>query len=268
MTTIRKYPRTHHLEGSRLQAGDEDLSAVRFDEIADRHLVVEEKVDGANCGLSFAADGTLRLQSRGHFLTGGGREKHFALFKQWAETHRAVLWDRLGDRFVVYGEWLYAKHTVYYNALPHYFLEFDVFDVRNDEFLSTQRRRELLFGAPIEPVPVLRTGRFAERGELTCLIGRSAFIGDAHLERLGEAARSQGSDADQVLRETDLSNQMEGLYIKVEEDGQVVRRLKFIRASFLTAVVESETHWLNRPIIANRLRDGVDLFAEQLNRHA
>ncbi len=44
--SILKYPRTPHLEGSRLQPGDEDLSQIRFSEIAGRHLVVEESVTG------------------------------------------------------------------------------------------------------------------------------------------------------------------------------------------------------------------------------
>ena len=113
METIRKYPRTQHLEGSRLQAGDEDLSAVPFAEIAGRHLVVEEKMDGANCGISFSPTGALRLQSRGHFLTGGPREKHFHLFKQWASRHAAAFYNILGTRYVLYGAWLYAKHTIY-----------------------------------------------------------------------------------------------------------------------------------------------------------
>jgi hypothetical protein len=79
MTTLHKYPRTRHVEGSRLQPGDEDLDAVPFAELAGRHLVCEEKLDGANAGLSFDAGGRLWLQSRGHFLTGGVREKHFDL---------------------------------------------------------------------------------------------------------------------------------------------------------------------------------------------
>jgi len=37
---IRKYPRTQHIEGSRLQAGDEDLASVPFRELRGRHLVV------------------------------------------------------------------------------------------------------------------------------------------------------------------------------------------------------------------------------------
>ena len=44
---MRKYPRTHHLEGSRRQPGDEDLDSVPFRALIGRHLVVEEKVDGA-----------------------------------------------------------------------------------------------------------------------------------------------------------------------------------------------------------------------------
>ena len=54
MHLIQKYPRTRHIEGSRLQPGDEDLEAVPFRDIAGRHLVVEEKIDGANCGISFS----------------------------------------------------------------------------------------------------------------------------------------------------------------------------------------------------------------------
>ena len=81
MLSIRKYPRTPHIQGSRLQAGDEDLEAIPFEEIQGKHLVVEEKFDGANAGISVGPDGQLRLQSRGHYLTGGAREKHFDRFK-------------------------------------------------------------------------------------------------------------------------------------------------------------------------------------------
>ncbi len=47
-----------------------------------------------------------------------------------------------------------------------------------------------------------------------------------------------------------------------EEDGVVTERYKYVRADFLTAVFAAEGHWLNRPIIPNRLAEGVDLFAE------
>ena len=48
MERIYKYPRTRHLEGSREQAGDEDLKTVKLAELQGKYLVLEEKVDGAN----------------------------------------------------------------------------------------------------------------------------------------------------------------------------------------------------------------------------
>ena len=60
-----KYPRTPHIEGSRLQPGDEDLSQIPFSEIAGLPLVIEEKIDGANTALSFDPNGQLLLQPDG-----------------------------------------------------------------------------------------------------------------------------------------------------------------------------------------------------------
>jgi hypothetical protein len=259
---LLKYPRTRHIKGSRLQAGDEDLEAVPFRELTGRHLVVEEKVDGANAGISFDADGELLLQSRGHFLTGGPRERHFALLKTWAQRHRPALRAALGCRYVLYGEWLYAKHTVFYDALPHYLLEFDLLDRERGAFLSTERRRALLGGVPVVAVPVLSQGPLRRLEELAGLVGPSRFKSPGWREALREACARQGIDAGRVVAETDSSDQMEGLYVKVEEGGEVVGRYKFVRPSFLTAVLQSGGHWLDRPIVPNGLRPGVDIFAD------
>jgi hypothetical protein len=255
-----KYPRTHHLEGSRLQPGDEDLDSVPFAKLAGRSLVVEEKIDGANAGLSFGEDGRLWLQSRGHLLTGGGREKHFNLFKQWAHCHADSLRQALGTRYVVYGEWLYAKHTIFYDQLAHYFLEFDILDTRMGQFLATEERRGLLAGVPILSVPVLWQGRATSLDQLTALLGPSLYKSQTWRDRLTEVAVREGLDAERIRMETDPADAMEGLYIKVEEEGRVVERYKFIRSSFLISVLDSGTHWLKRPIVPNQLRDGTDIF--------
>ena len=267
MEQLYKYPRTHHIEGSRLQPGDEDLDQVAFQTIIQRNLVVEEKLDGANCGISFNDNGELLLQSRGHYLTGGHRERHFNLFKQWAATHALSFQERLENRYIMYGEWLYAKHTVYYNALPHYFMEFDIYDTHEGRFLDTHSRHKMLRNLPVQSVPVLFEGTMKKVQELTSLIGPSLYIEGHHIEELYEQARELGLDPDRVVRETDTSVDMEGLYIKVEEDGSVVDRYKFVRAAFLTAVFEAEGHWLNRPIIPNRLQEGVDLFVTDITHN-
>ena len=73
------------------------------------------------------------------------------------------------------------------------------------------------------------------------------------MNTLRKAAVKEGLDAERICGETDPSNTMEGLYIKIEQGGQVIDRMKYVRASFLQAIVQSETHWLDRPIIPNAL---------------
>ena len=250
---IHKYPRTPHLEGSRLQPGDEDLSQVPFDTVAGRHLVVEEKCDGANSAVSFGADGELLLQSRGHYLAGGYRERHYQLLKNWAAAHREELYALLGKRYIMFGEWMYARHTVFYDALPHYFLEFDVQDRETGVFLDTPSRRKLLAGSCVVSVPVLGEGAFRRREDLLALLGPSRYITPDQRARLAEAAAKQGLDPDKACAEADLSGMMEGLYIKAEENGQVTERMKYVRAAFLQCVDFSETHWIDKPIIPNGL---------------
>jgi len=266
LTAIHKYPRTPHILGSGLQADDDTATIVAFADLAGRYLVVEEKMDGANSAISFAADGRLLLQSRGHYLTGGPRERQFDLFKRWARRYTAELWNLLGDRYILYGEWLYAKHTIYYTDLPHYFLEFDIYDIQEDAFLSTVRRRELLRAAPfLASVLVLREGTFDSLAELTALIGPSHFItvsettGD-HLAGLRGAARAQGIDPQRAVAETDPTPLMEGLYVKVEEGGRVTERYKYVRRGFLQTVIDSQSHWMDRPLLPNSLRAGASLL--------
>lgn len=252
-----KYPRTPHLQGSGIQPGD-DPALADFSVLAGRSIVVEEKLDGANSGLSFEPDGQLRLQSRGHYLDGGAREKHFALFKTWASVHQLALWQRLGSRYLMFGEWLYAKHTIFYDRLPHYFFEFDVWDRLEQVFLDTPRRAALLEGLPVVSVPVLYAG--AAPAPLLDYLQRSLYKSENCWTRLGELATELRLDPERVGRETDPSPFSEGLYIKVEEQGQVLERYKFVRSSFLTRVLDSESHWLGRPIVPNQLAAEVDLF--------
>ncbi len=260
MEQIYKYPRTHHIQGSRLQPGDEDLYSVPFAAIQNQYVVVEEKVDGANAAISFTPNGVIRLQSRGHYLTGGAREKHFNLFKQWANTYAGALWEVLGSRFILFGEWLYAKHTVFYDALPHYFLEYDVLDLQKQVFLSTTSRQQLLAGLPLISVPVLFSGHLQSYKQLLGFIGKSHYQTPEYMQHFVQICQEQGLDVERSLKQTDQSSLMEGLYIKVEPEDTVIARYKYVRSSFLTTILESEGHWLNRPIIPNVLRADVDLF--------
>lgn len=237
-----------------MQPGDEDVLQVAFSEIAGKTLAVEEKCDGANSAISFDANGDLLLQSRGHYLTGGYRERHYNLLKQWASVHQQAFYNVLGSRYIMYGEWMYAKHSIFYDNLPHYFLEFDILDRETGAFLDTPSRHQMLADLPVVSVPVIRRETFQKKEELLNLIGHSVYITDNHFDTLERYCNENGLDSYTVCGETDRSTTMEGLYIKVEENGQVTDRLKFVRPSFLQTILESQTHWLDRPIVPNQLR--------------
>lgn len=91
------------------------------------------------------------------------------------------------------------------------------------------------------------------KNEILDYLGDSKYISTDHIEHLRENALRLGLDADRICRETDASRTMEGIYIKVEENGEVVDRMKYVRASFLQTVEESKSHWLDRPIVPNRI---------------
>lgn len=259
MDSIRKYPRTRHIEGSGLQK-DDDPDVAPWVMLKGRTLVVEEKLDGANTGISFSRSGALQLQCRGHYLTGGPGEAQFQLFKPWAQTHQAWLWETLGTHYVLYGEWLYAKHTEFYDALPHYFHEFDVLDLETDTFLDTTSRHTLLAGGPVISVPVLQTAKFNKLSDLTRLVGTSVYKSENWAMVLRETATELNLNPDTVLSETDNSRLSEGLYIKVEENGAVSERYKWVRPDFLQTILESGSHWKSRPIVPNQLCEGASLW--------
>jgi hypothetical protein len=236
-----KYPRTPHLFGSKGTDDDKHLNeaeSTRF--IADESLIVEEKIDGTNVGIHFASDGKMVLQCRGHLIT-QGMHPQYDLFKQWTAVKRSRIEERLEDRFILFGEWLYARHSVHYRQLPHYFFEFDIYDKDEDAFLSLEQRLTLIDGTGIETVPVLHRGAIGKE-QLEEMIGPSLF----------------GSEFDNPMtKRTD--NLMEGLYLRIEAAGVVAGRAKFVRPEFVEKVKQS-THWQHQAMVPNILKDAADIW--------
>jgi hypothetical protein len=258
-----KYPRTTHVEGSSLQRGD-GKNTIPFSELMGKNLVVEAKIDGANTGISFNSDCELKLQCRGHFLDGKGDWPEFDPFKSWAFTWKNQLFDVLSDRYIMYGEWMAAFHSIYYDLLPHWFMEFDIYDKERQEFLSTKRRAEITNNceAIIESVKVLDERTFDSVEELTSLIGRSPFISDNAYDKMTEEMKNKKFPESEIqnLQNLNKNPTMEGLYVKWEEDGVVKGRYKFVRADFTQTILDCEEHWAKRPTIYNQLADGYGLY--------
>ena len=236
-----KYPRTPHLFGS--QGTDDDKHLGRKESaafIANPSLIVEEKIDGTNVGIHFTSGGRMVLQCRGHEIT-EGMHPQYDLFKQWTSVKRLVLEKMLGGQFILYGEWLYAKHSVHYRKLPHYFFEFDIYDKDAGRFLDLASRQEILGGTGLHTVPVVHRGRITA-GDLSLLIGPSAF--DSVFEN-------------PVTGRTD--NLMEGIYVRTEGGGFVTGRAKLVRPEFVEKVKQSE-HWQQQKMVPNLLAASADIW--------
>jgi len=236
-----KYPRTPHLFGSKGTDDDKHLGRKESEAlIADHSLIVEEKIDGTNVGIHFTSGGRMVLQCRGHEIT-EGMHPQYDLFKQWSSVKRTGFEKMLGGQFILYGEWLYARHSVHYRKLPHYFFEFDIYDKDAGQFLDLATRLQILNGTGLQTVPVIHRGP-VKVDDLTSLIRPSAY---------DSAFKNPATG-----RTDDL---MEGLYVRTEAHGYVTRRAKLVRPEFVEKVKQSE-HWQHQKMVPNQLAAGADIW--------
>lgn len=239
---VLTYPRTPHLFGSCGTDDDKWLSeseTLRL--LAEESLIVEEKVDGTNVGIQFLANGEMILQS-GRRLLVDGLHQQYDVFKHWVQVHRQDFDDHLQDRYILFGEWLFARHSIHYRQLSHYFLEFDIYDKFVGSFLDLRQRRQLILKLRVQTVPVLHTGPI-DLQALRKMIGLSEFD-----------ARFEDSDSGQS------DALMEGLYLRTESDGRVGGRGKFVRPEFIRSSRQCKD-WMRQPIVPNLLKEGVDVWA-------
>jgi ATP-dependent RNA circularization protein (DNA/RNA ligase family) len=223
MTDFFRFPHTPHLAwlAPGTPRADKVLAATDVRELLSGEVIVEEKVDGANLGLSLGDGGDLRAQTRGHYIGPDDCRGQWSPLPRWLSTRRQALVAALGPHLVLFGEWCHAVHSVRYTRLPDWFLAFDVYDRSRSEFWSVERRNALALRLQLSTVPELGRGRF----DVNALKGL-----------LEHSALTAGSP--------------EGLYVRREQGGHLQQRAKLVRAEFVQAIDE---HWSKRPLEVNQL---------------
>lgn len=148
-----EYPRIPHLIG-RSNLYDDDIEVnikYGFD------AYVQEKVDGSNCGISWAADGPI-LRNRKHVLRKGfpcttPAKMQFVPAWNWLHEReddlRNIMYNWEGQ-VTIYGEWMFAKHSIGYEKLPDYFLAYDIWSCDEKKFISPNVCKHLLEGTSIQ----------------------------------------------------------------------------------------------------------------------
>jgi len=210
-----KFPRTRHL--ANLGSATRDDLLITSEDVKNiflnREILVEEKIDGANMGLSIR-DNKICAQNRSHYVTA---EYHpqFKHLDKWIYQHSAILWEILqSDRYILYGEWCYAKHSIPYAALSDWFTTFDMFDRLENKFWSRSRLEAHLEGTGISMIPLIAKGTFA------------------NIEALKSLVHTQSQY---------YNGPVEGIVVRVNDtDGEYVKtRGKIVRSDFLSG----NTHW-------------------------
>lgn len=231
---LPEYPRTLHLP-HKPNAKREDLIAddKYAKEIFNSQFVyVEEKADGANCGMMLLDedDGIPLIRNRSHILSKGYNKAtpakaQFSSVWNWFYDNKykfEALNEALGYCAGVYGEWLYALHGVKYDKLPSLFVPFDVYDYEREYFIDPSQGRKALQDVGFDIIPLLHQGPVES------------------YEQLEEFCQVTSPFA---------SERREGVYVKVSDGTKVIKRLKMVRDDFIQGC-----HWSDKSITRNLLK--------------
>lgn len=113
---------------------------------------VQEKIDGANLGISWLNDGPI-VRNREHILSKGytkiktPAKKQFTSTWNWVHAHEDDIkevektWQ---SPITIYGEWMFAQHSLHYDKLPDLFIAYDIWSVEDEKFLAPDLVQSLL----------------------------------------------------------------------------------------------------------------------------
>lgn len=146
--TTEKYPRTHHFPFSE-GASNDDRVLLQWQDILQHELVITEKLDGENSCIK--PDG---VYARSH---GAVNRNPWArpLWEIWEQVGRS-----LGDLHI-FGENLYAVHSIEYTRLTHYFYVFAIREA--DTWLGWDDVVAYAQILDLPVAPVIQRGYFEEK---------------------------------------------------------------------------------------------------------
>lgn len=182
-------------------------------------VVIEEKIDGANTGIIRHKDG-FSLQKRGS-LVGQSEHPQFGRFHNWANYQNYERIMAVPSGHLIYGEWCWAVHHLYYDSLPDYFLVFDV--LKKNKWFDRTERNEFCEKFGFHQVPLIAEGCFDKMDLANMIPEKSAY---------GKRA--------------------EGIVIKRYRQKEYLRA-KLVRPEFVKELDENNQHWTRKELKTNKL---------------
>jgi hypothetical protein len=171
---FRKYEKTCRVPNAKIiTSGKKMLSSDETRALLVGKIVIEEKIDGANVGIIGGKQGRdFRLQKRGS-LVDVSEHPQYNRFKAWS-MERFLDLSKITHPFIVYGEWMWATHHIYYDKLPDWFICFDIWN--GEEYVNRTQKEEYCFRFHLQVVPLLFSGYVASINDvLPYVFGKSAY---------------------------------------------------------------------------------------------
>ena len=144
-------------------------------------IVIQEKIDGSNASIRYDEEsGTLKAFSRRLELNADNTLNGFWDYVQTLnlDTFKEIL----GSRYIVFGEWMGAKHAIKYpeNVYGKFWM-FDIWDTQTEQYLPYKETRSFydkLIACDDEEnkfnfVPVFYIGKFESWEKTSELVGRT-----------------------------------------------------------------------------------------------
>lgn len=220
-----KFPRTKHIYnlGS---ASREDLLMTTKEKalFLNTEIVVEEKIDGANMGISIDPDTfEIKIQNRSHFIS-SAYHAQFKKLDKWISDHQSELYEIIkpGEE-ILFGEWLFYKHSIHYDNLPDYFIVFDIFDKKSGKFYSRDVLEKKLENTSIPLIKCISRKKIKKIDELLEHIKLKSEYGN-HL--------------------------VEGVYVKIPDGKYICGRGKIVRSDFLSG----DVFWAKNEYVQNTIK--------------
>ena len=151
------------------------------------HIVVQEKLDGANASIRCDEEGNVICFSRRNELTPFNTLQGFYEYIQaW---DKAGIVNTLGTRYILFGEWL-VKHSIRYpeDKMKQFYV-FDVWDTETEEYLPWERTKVFAGALGFKTVPLFFDGEFTIWEDVYAFVGKTEM--DAEPSGEGIVIKSQ-----------------------------------------------------------------------------
>lgn len=154
------------------------LSKIDVQRLLTGLVTIEEKIDGANVGI-IGGKGSkeFRLQKRGS-LVDVSEHPQFGRFKAWSIEHYENLM-KIKWPTIIFGEFMWATHHIYYDELPDWFICFDIWT--GNEFLNRKHKVEVCSELGLQVIPCLFENYVSSTLELEVFLENKSFYSSSEL---------------------------------------------------------------------------------------